>query len=185
MPAAMPLQTRGRPTERDIFKPGERCQQAGMVPYLAVLKRHRPDPFLMTHAVDGYSLAMDFAVSRNASRREALWMLCRDMAETVLAAYYSRSPQGAEFEQGAKMFQDVIAKTQRKSMTALYNYATRVLCGKSDRAGYEKVMHEILDAGDVDENRRLTNNIARLKAKRALGLQRMMDCGFDMSQPAK
>jgi len=72
----------------------ERCQQAGMVPYLGVLKRHRPDPFLMTHAVDGYSLAMDFAVSTNQSRRQALWRLCQEMAEVVLAAggrfYYAK-----------------------------------------------------------------------------------------------
>ena len=72
----------------------ERCQQTGMVPYLGVLKRHRPDPFLMTHAVDGYSLAMDFAVSRSPRRRAALWTLCREMAEVVLAAggrfYYAK-----------------------------------------------------------------------------------------------
>lgn len=72
----------------------ERCQQTGMVPYLGVLKRHRPDPFLMTHAVDGYSLAMDFAVSSSPRRREALWTLCREMAEVVLAAggrfYYAK-----------------------------------------------------------------------------------------------
>ena len=47
----------------------EKCQAAGHVPYLGVLKRHRPDPFLMTHAVDGYSLAMQFAVSARPSRR--------------------------------------------------------------------------------------------------------------------
>ena len=72
----------------------ERCQQAGMVPYLGVLKRHKPDPFLMTHAVDGYSMAMDFAVSTDARKREALWKLCRGMAEVVLAAggrfYYAK-----------------------------------------------------------------------------------------------
>ena len=72
----------------------ERCQQTGMVPYLAVLKRHKPDPFLMTHAVDGYSLAMDFAVSTSQHRCEALWKLCQEMAEVVLAAggrfYYAK-----------------------------------------------------------------------------------------------
>jgi decaprenylphospho-beta-D-ribofuranose 2-oxidase len=31
--------------------------------YLGVTKRHRPDPFLLTHAVDGFSLAMDFKVT--------------------------------------------------------------------------------------------------------------------------
>jgi len=72
----------------------ERCQQSGMVPYLGVLKRHRPDPFLMTHAVDGYSLAMDFAVSTDQRKRAALWKLCQEMAEIVLAAggrfYYAK-----------------------------------------------------------------------------------------------
>jgi decaprenylphospho-beta-D-ribofuranose 2-oxidase len=72
----------------------ERCHQHGMVPYLGVLKRHRPDPFLMTHAVDGYSLAMDFAVSKSQRKREALWRLCRELAEVVLEAggrfYYAK-----------------------------------------------------------------------------------------------
>jgi FAD/FMN-containing dehydrogenase len=72
----------------------ERCQRARMVPYLAVLKRHRPDPFLMTHALDGYSLAMDFAVGTDPTARAALWSLCRELAEVVLAAggrfYYAK-----------------------------------------------------------------------------------------------
>jgi FAD/FMN-containing dehydrogenase len=80
--------------ERVFTRLIERCQQAGMVPYLGVLKRHRPDPFLMTHAVDGYSLAMDFAVARSEQRRGALWRLCREMAEVVLEAggrfYYAK-----------------------------------------------------------------------------------------------
>jgi FAD/FMN-containing dehydrogenase len=72
----------------------ERCQRARMVPYLAVLKRHRPDPFLMTHALDGYSLAMDFAVGTDPTARAALWALCRELADVVLAAggrfYYAK-----------------------------------------------------------------------------------------------
>lgn len=72
----------------------ERLQQAGHVPYLGVLKRHRPDPFLMTHAVDGYSLAMDIAVPSGKSRREDLWRVCRELAELVLTAggrfYYAK-----------------------------------------------------------------------------------------------
>ena len=49
------------------------CHDAGMVPYLGVYKRHRPDSFLMTHAVDGFSFAMDFKVT--AANRERLWQL--------------------------------------------------------------------------------------------------------------
>lgn len=35
----------------------------GLPSYLGVTKRHRPDKFLLTHAVDGFSLAMDFKVT--------------------------------------------------------------------------------------------------------------------------
>ena len=68
------------------------------MPYLGVLKRHRDDPFLMTHAVDGYSLAMDFAVK--ARNKDRLWALCRSMAVVVLDAggrfYYAKDAVLAE-----------------------------------------------------------------------------------------
>lgn len=80
--------------ERVLRKLIERCHGAGHVPYLGVLKRHRPDPFLMTHAVDGYSMAMDFAASKNEARRQELWRLCQELAEVVLEAggrfYYAK-----------------------------------------------------------------------------------------------
>lgn len=60
------------------------ARRRSLPPYLLVLKRHRPDDFLLTHAVDGYSLAMDLRVT--ASNREALWQLGHDMSEIVLAA---------------------------------------------------------------------------------------------------
>jgi len=62
----------------------EICRRRGMPSYLAVLKRHRPDPFLMTHAVDGFSMALDFPVVE--SRREDLWALVREIAEPVVEA---------------------------------------------------------------------------------------------------
>jgi FAD/FMN-containing dehydrogenase len=62
----------------------ERCQEHRMPSFLAVLKRHRPDPFLLTHAVDGFSLALDFPVV--AGRRDQLWALVRSIGELVVAA---------------------------------------------------------------------------------------------------
>ncbi len=62
----------------------EICHEHGIPSFLAVLKRHRPDPFLMSHAVDGYSLALDFPVIRG--RREKLWSMVRALAEPVVAA---------------------------------------------------------------------------------------------------
>ncbi|HYC79062.1 MAG TPA: FAD-binding oxidoreductase [Planctomycetota bacterium] len=61
-----------------------RSQEAGLIPYLLVYKRHRRDPYLLTHAVDGYSMAMDFRVT--ASNRGRLWTLCRGFDDVVASA---------------------------------------------------------------------------------------------------
>jgi len=60
------------------------AQEYGLVPYLGVFKRHRPDDFLMTHAVDGYSLALDFAV--RPEKRGGLLSLAAEMDRIVLDA---------------------------------------------------------------------------------------------------
>lgn len=59
-------------------------RKAGLPPYLGVFKKHRPDPFLLTHALDGYSLALDYRVTRG--NRKRLWELCHRMDEVVLDA---------------------------------------------------------------------------------------------------
>jgi decaprenylphospho-beta-D-ribofuranose 2-oxidase len=67
----------------DVFREQVRMQQAEKLEsYLAVMKRHRPDPFLLTHGVDGYSLALDFKVDPRTWPR--LQRLCHRMAELVL-----------------------------------------------------------------------------------------------------
>lgn len=60
------------------------AREAGLPPYLGVFKKHRPDPFLLTHALDGYSLALDFKVTRG--NRAKLWSLCHLMDDVVLDA---------------------------------------------------------------------------------------------------
>lgn len=50
--------------------------------YLGVLKRHRPDPFLLSHGLDGFSLALDFRVTQH--RRERLVGLLQELEEIVL-----------------------------------------------------------------------------------------------------
>lgn len=59
-------------------------REAGLVSFLGVLKRHRPDRFLFSHAVDGYSLALDFKVTRSSWPR--LRELCHRMNDLVLEA---------------------------------------------------------------------------------------------------
>jgi decaprenylphospho-beta-D-ribofuranose 2-oxidase len=70
-----------RQTLKDVLS---LCHQAKMPSYLGVLKRHRPDPFLLTHALDGWSLAMDFPVTTR--NRNQLWALTERMTDRVLEA---------------------------------------------------------------------------------------------------
>ncbi|MEP6756158.1 MAG: FAD-binding oxidoreductase [Chthonomonadales bacterium] len=70
-------------TAYDVFRKQVELQHKfGIISYLGVMKRHREDPFLMTHAVDGFSLALDFKVTKKNKAR--LWKLCAEMDELVL-----------------------------------------------------------------------------------------------------
>lgn len=56
----------------------------GMPAHLGVTKRHRPDAFLLSHAVDGFSLALDFKVT-DGSRARMSQML-QDFDKIVVEA---------------------------------------------------------------------------------------------------
>jgi FAD/FMN-containing dehydrogenase len=86
---------RGGMIEYQSFLPKETAEAAwreiirlsvkqGLPSYLGVTKRHRPDKFLLTHAVDGFSLAMDFKVT-NGNRAKLAAML-QDFDRVVLEA---------------------------------------------------------------------------------------------------
>ncbi len=62
----------------------EMQQEAKLEAFLAVMKRHRRDEFLFSHAVDGYSLAMDFKVGDY--NRAKLFALAHAMNDVVLDA---------------------------------------------------------------------------------------------------
>lgn len=62
----------------------ELSRSRGLAPYLGVLKQHRPDPFWLTHGLDGFSLALDYRVTE--ANRGALLDLCYALDELVLAA---------------------------------------------------------------------------------------------------
>ena len=70
-------------TAHDVYDECLRwCHRKGIVPYLGVFKRHRPDPFLMTYCTGGWSMAMDFKVTR--ANRAELWEHCAELSEIVL-----------------------------------------------------------------------------------------------------
>ena len=59
-------------------------QKSDLPSYLGVTKRHRPDNFLLSHAVDGYSLALDFKITR--SNRKNLSEMLQEFDRMVLEA---------------------------------------------------------------------------------------------------
>ncbi len=56
----------------------------GLPSYLGVTKRHRPDKFLLTHAVDGFSAALDFKITDG--NRARLRQMLQDFDRIVLEA---------------------------------------------------------------------------------------------------
>jgi decaprenylphospho-beta-D-ribofuranose 2-oxidase len=67
-------------TFREILKLSHRRR---LPSYLGVVKRHRPDNFLFSHAVDGYSLALDFKVTNR--NRHRLIKMCQEFNRIVLS----------------------------------------------------------------------------------------------------
>jgi FAD/FMN-containing dehydrogenase len=69
------------------------CQRRGVISYLGVFKRHRADDFLLSHGLDGWSLALDFKVPRDAQK---LWDTAADLTKLVREAggtYYPAKDQ--------------------------------------------------------------------------------------------
>ncbi len=56
----------------------------GLPSYLGVTKRHRPDKFLLSHAVDGFSLAMDFKITNG--NRAKLGEMLQEFDRIILQA---------------------------------------------------------------------------------------------------
>ena len=73
-----------RNTAYDVYHEILQLSQNRSLPsYLGVMKRHREDQFLFSHAVDGYSLALDFKVPPR--KRETLIRLTQDLNQIVLS----------------------------------------------------------------------------------------------------
>jgi FAD/FMN-containing dehydrogenase len=72
-------------------------QRRGLPSYLGVTKRHRPDNFLLSHSVDGYSLALDFKVTPGS--RPGLAQMLQDFDRIALQAggrfYFAKNSETA------------------------------------------------------------------------------------------
>ena len=105
------------------FLPKETAEQAwremlnislerGIPSYLGVTKRHRPDKFLLTHAVDGVSLALDFKVTDG--NRAALSKMLQEFDRIVLNAggrfYFAKNSETSPEAARAFLGEATIAK---------------------------------------------------------------------------
>jgi FAD/FMN-containing dehydrogenase len=81
------------------------CHEHGVIPYLGVFKRHRPDGYLLSHALDGWSMAMDIRVTpRN---RDRVWALGQAIGDLVVEAgghFYFAKDGVARADQVASSF---------------------------------------------------------------------------------
>jgi FAD/FMN-containing dehydrogenase len=86
--------------------------QRGVPSYLGVSKRHRPDNFLLTHALDGFSLAMDFKVTNH--KRLELSQLLQDFDRLVLQAggrfYFAKNSETSAEAARALLGEETIKK---------------------------------------------------------------------------
>lgn len=89
--------------------------QHGLPSYLGVTKRHRPDNFLLTHAVDGFSLAMDFKVTDK--NRARLARMLQEFDQLVLSAggrfYFAKNSETSAESTRAFLGDETIAKFKK------------------------------------------------------------------------
>jgi hypothetical protein len=105
-------------------------------------------------------------------------------ATTVMAAYHARNAS-AEPAEAKKLFEEVLAKTQRKQLLVQINYARSYACTTANKDLYEQLLNEVLNADDPDPAFRLQNVMAKRRAKRSLMKAFYEDCGFTSAPVAK
>jgi hypothetical protein len=102
----------------------------------------------------------------------------------VLGAYHARTAS-AELDEAKLLFERALTETERKSLLVHFNYATKYACSRADGAMYSQLLQEILASEDETPSYRLTNAIARRKAARWLGTDRMFQmCGIELTESA-
>jgi hypothetical protein len=99
----------------------------------------------------------------------------------ALGAYHARTGM-AELDQAKQLFDTALAKTESKNLMVPLNYATKYACVKGDSALYQQMLEKVLQAQDPDPYQRLTNAIAKRRARRWLGRKRAKEaCGIDLT----
>lgn len=99
------------------------------------------------------------------------------LAHVALGAYHARTPM-AELDIAKQHFERALQINGGKLLMTQLQYARTYYCWKNDEENYKKLMNQVLDAEDPLPSERLTNTIAKRKAKRYLSEVRLESCGF-------
>ncbi len=91
------------------------AKKQGLPSYLGVTKRHRPDKFLLTHGVDGFSLALDFKVTdRNRARlHKILQEYDRIVLEHGGRFYFAKNSETSPGTARAFLGEETVAKYKK------------------------------------------------------------------------
>jgi hypothetical protein len=97
---------------------------------------------------------------------------------TILGAYHARTAM-AELDESKKHFDRALELNGGKFLPTKLNYATRYHCARGNKAEYDRLLKEVLSAGDPLPEARLQNAIAKRRARRYLGNKIWQEeCGF-------
>jgi hypothetical protein len=100
------------------------------------------------------------------------------MGHIILGAYHARTAQ-SELDEAKQHFDAAMKINGGKFLATQLNYASRYYCAKSDRPNYQKMLNDVLAAGDPIPESRLQNLIAKRRARRYLDNKIFQeDCGF-------
>lgn len=91
----------------------ELAQAEKLEPFLGVLKKHKPDPFLLSHGVDGFSLALDFKVTqRTWPNLESLAHRMNDLVLEAGGRFYLAKDSTLRPEDARRYLGESLAKLQ-------------------------------------------------------------------------
>lgn len=96
---------------------------------------------------------------------------------TILGAYHARTAL-AELDEAKKELDRAIAISEGKLLLPKFQLGAKYYCMKADKDNYVKTLTEVVEAGDIFPKQRMSNTIAKRRAKRYLSKERMKACGF-------
>ncbi|MEO0322199.1 MAG: TRAP transporter TatT component family protein [Myxococcota bacterium] len=89
-------------------------------------------------------------------------------AGVTFLAVVATNALGADLDAAETAWARALEITERKNLLTLVNYARHYLTKRGDREAYIQTLREILEAGDVLPEARLTNMLAKRRARRYL-----------------